>query len=609
MSIDNGLYNVTQAYNLGHLKIANHGFIANSRTAGLIGIDGTIDWACLPDFNSNPVFDAILDSQNGGYFKIKPIMECYVKQFYEEYTNVLITEFIKDDQVILRLTDFFPISESGTINFPEIHRFIEAPSSDVEVSIDLKPNFNFGAGQKKITGNSYGYLFSSEDQTLGISTNIKLIKGRGNVYNNIILKKDTSEWIVIQSGVRQIGNVKQYRSDYRLEETRRYWKSWAVKINYNGLYRDYVIRSAVTLKGLFHGPTGMMVAAPTTSLPEVIGGERNWDYRHTWIRDTAYVIEAFSFIGLTEESAKFLYNIMAIIQRDKKLKTIYTINGDGNLNEEIVNLSGHMSSLPVRNGNKASDQLQIDQYGSLVSAVFRFQEAGGLVSTQLWDFVIQLLDTLKDLWKLPDSSIWEIRSEPKHYLYSKFISWAAFDRAIKMGKALDYHAPYSKWRSIENEIKKDILEKGYNSTIGAFTQYYGSDEVDASVLRMPLTGFIKATDPRFISTVAKVEKDLKNPCGLFRRYIIDDYLQGKDNAFLLMSFWYVEDLILLGRIKEAKETFENMLKHSNHLMLFSEEIDFNDCNELLGNFPQAITHLGVIRAAIKLNRVLGKSSE
>ncbi|WMT53320.1 glycoside hydrolase family 15 protein [Ferroplasma acidiphilum] len=599
-----GLYDLHDAYRSDYLKIANHGFIANNRTAALVGIDGTIDWACLPNFNSNPVFDSILDARNGGYFKTSPVMESNANQYYEESTNILITEFVNNNQVILRLTDFLPTSSYSTITFPEIHRLIEAPYSDVEVSIDIKSHFNFGSGKTNITRDRNGYIFSCTDDTLGISTNLKLKKGNGNVYSRIKLEKGSHEWIVVLSGVRQIGNVRQYESYTRLEETRNYWSAWAGKINYSGLYYDHVIRSALTLRGLFYDPTGMMVAAPTTSLPEIIGGERNWDYRYTWIRDTAYVVEALSLIGLKDVATKFLYDIMSIVQKDKKVKTIYPVNGDSKLEEKKVNLSGYMDSIPVRIGNEASEQLQIDQYGSIVNAVFRFHEAGGLVTTYLWDFLIEILDTLKDIWKLPDSSIWEFRSEPKHYLYSKLISWSAFNRAIKMGRELGYSAPYRTWHKIREEIKNEIMEKGYNPDVKAFTQYYGSDQMDASVLRMPLTGIISAKDPRFVSTLARVEAELKNPCGMFIRYHSDDGLKGHDNAFLLLSFWYVEDLILSGRIMEAKETFENILDHSNHLMLFSEEINFNDCREMLGNFPQAITHLGVIRAAIKLDEAL-----
>lgn len=601
-----GLHNIKNTYSSDYLKINDHGFIVNNRTAALVGMDGTVDWACFPDFNSNPVFDSILDAHRGGYFKTKPLTACNVNQYYEEFTNILITEFINANKVVLRLTDFLPVSGYSTINFPEIHRFIEAPNSDIEIAVDLKPDFNFGADHIKIHENRYGYLFSSKGKTLGISTNLKLIKGKNNVYNNLTLKKGTYQWIVILSGVRQIGSVEQYSSYDRLEESRNYWRSWTGKINYSGLYYDYVLRSALTLKGLFYEPTGMMVAAPTTSLPEIIGGERNWDYRYTWIRDTAYVIESLSLIGLKDEASKFLYDLMAIVQKDLKVRTIYPINSMDDTDEIEINFSGYMDSRPVRIGNKASDQLQIDQYGSIVDAVFRFYEAGGLVTTYLWDFIIEILDTLKDLWHLPDSSIWEFRSEPKHYIYSKFISWTAFHRAILMGKSLGYRAPYREWMKVRGEIRAEIMEKGYNSGVHAFTQYYGSDEVDGSILRMPLTGFIKATDPKFISTMEEVEKELKNKDGIFIRYKNDDGLKGKDNGFLLLSFWYVEDLILMGRLKDAKQTFENLLSYSNHLMLFSEELNFTDSNEMLGNFPQAITHLGVIRAAVKLNRAMRK---
>ncbi|MEM0139779.1 MAG: glycoside hydrolase family 15 protein, partial [Ferroplasma sp.] len=577
MGMFNGLHSLKDIYRSGYLNIKDHGFIANNRTSALVGMDGTIDWACFPNFNSMPVFDSILDSRRGGYFMAKPTCSCQVNQFYEEFTNILKTEFIEDNKTVLTLTDFLPVTKYSNINFPEIHRFIEAPYRDIEIKIEIKPDFNFGRDKYKIKKTRNGYLFTSKQNNLGVSTDMKLSSNGNMVFNDkLLLEKGSYEWIVILNGIKRIGNVREYRSYERLEDTLVYWKKWTDKIQYSGMYYDYVLRSALTLKGLFYEPTGMMVAAPTTSLPESIGGSRNWDYRYTWIRDTTDVIESLSMIGLKDEASKFLYDIMSVIQEDNKLDTIYPINGNGLLHEEEINFSGYQDSKPVRIGNGASGQLQIDQYGSIINAVYRFQQVGGLVTTYLWDFIIDILEKLKALWRLPDSSIWEFRSEPRQYVYSKFISCTAFHRAILIGKKIGYSGPYREWARTMKEIRKEIFEKGYNKEVGAFTQYYGSDQVDASLLRMPLLGFISANDPKFVSTMELIEKNLKNSDGLFLRYLGDDGIKSKDNAFLLLSFWYIEDLIAMGRIKDAKNNLDNILKKSNHLLLFSEEINYTD---------------------------------
>ena len=601
----NRIRNLSEIQKDNYIKIENHGAIFNNRTSALIGADGTIDWACLPDFNSDPVFNSILDYKKGGYFILKPLCDARINQYYEEFTNILITEFIRDGSIILRLTDFMPTSGFSTINFPEIHRFVEA-MDDVKLKIYFKPSFKYGNETPDVEKNKNGYLFHGSEKSIAISTNFKLYMDKNMVYNNgIELKKGSYQWLVISTGINHLNRVDEYKSYERLEEARNYWKNWSGNIDYHGLYHKYVLRSALTLKGLFYDPTGMMVAAPTSSLPESIGGERNWDYRFTWVRDTSYVIEALSLIGLNNEATKFLYDLMDRIYKDKKLRTIYSIDNSETLNEEIIDYSGYMDSRPVRMGNKAANQLQLDQYGSIVNAIYKFNLAGGMVTIQLWDFIMGILNTLKLIWDNPDSSIWEFRSEPRQYVYSKIISWTAFHRAIIMGKKLGYSGPYREWRNIENEIKNDILKKGYNNKINSFTQYYGSTNVDASLLRIPLTDFLPSNDYRIRGTVKKIEEDLMYDNYLFKRYNGDDGIKGNDNAFLLLSFWYVEDLIKMNRTKDAKNVLESVLNLSNHLMLFSEEVDLNT-HDLLGNFPQAITHLGVIRAIVKLNDKLNK---
>ncbi len=591
--------------NINFEKISDHGVIFNNRTAALIGKDGTVDWACFPNFDSKPVFDSILDIKNGGFFITKPLYEnLEYNQYYEELTNILVTEFLRNSEVIMKLTDFLPISEYSTINFPEIHRRIDVPNQDVDISILFKPNFNYGREKPEITRKKYGYIFNGIDNDVGISSNLELHEDQGIVFGNkITLKKGMQEWIVVSSGISHLNKITDFRPNERLEDTRKYWKNWTKGINYEGIYHNHIIRSALTLKGLFYEPTGMMVAAPTSSLPEAIGGDRNWDYRFTWIRDTSYVIDALSVIGLKEAATNFLYDLMHKIQRDRKIKTIYEINSGNSLNEEIVPYEGYMNSRPVRIGNGASSQFQLDQYGSIINSIYHFNLAGGIITVHLWDFVLEILEKLEVIWKRPDSSIWEFRTEPKHYVYSKLISWLGFHRAISMGKKLGYTAPYRKWKKMEDEIKNDIIKNGYNPRINSFVQYYGSDTVDASLLRLPLMDFLPPDDKKVAGTIQKIEKELMVNGYLFKRYNEDDGLKSRDNAFLLLTFWYIEDLVLMNRLDEAQSVLDNILGKSNHLLLFSEEMDIKT-EELIGNFPQGITHLGVIRSIIKLNEQL-----
>ncbi|HLH86488.1 MAG TPA: glycoside hydrolase family 15 protein, partial [Thermoplasmataceae archaeon] len=292
-----------------------------------------------------------------------------------------------------------------------------------------------------------------------------------------------------------------------------------------------------------------------------------------------------------------------IIIREGKIRTIYPIDVNGTLDEfEIEGYEGHRGSRPVRIGNKAVEQLQVDQYGSIINAIHSLSRAGGIVNSYLWNFVGETLDTLEDLWKEPDSSIWEFRTEPKHYVYSKLVSWAAFRSAIQIGQEQGFSGPYKKWKAIMDEIHEDIIRHGFNSSVNSFVQYYGSKEVDAALLRIPLLDFLPPNDRRVVGTIRKIENDLMHDGYLFKRYLEDDGLKGRDNAFLLLSFWYVEVLIKMGQHERARDVFQSIMDRANHLGLFSEEIDF-DTKEQLGNFPQAITHLGVIKSAVMLNSV------
>ncbi len=586
----------------GYVLIKNHGIISSNRTSALVGANGTIDWACLPKYDSDPIFSSLLDSEKGGYFSIRPddMSDMRVYQNYREMTNILITEFIRSGRTVLRLTDFIPASEFSTINFPEIHRFVEAPDTDIRVDVEFNPVFSYGSVVPTVEKTTSGYLFRTPTDSVAIAGDVPLSLTGTKVMGRFTMRRFASKWFVMLMGVKNTAKIPDYKSYERLEETSNYWKNWIQQCTYHGIYSQQVIRSALTLKGLFYEPTGLMVAAPTTSLPECIGGERNWDYRYAWIRDTAYVIEALSMIGLKKEATKFLYDIMEFITRDNdELHTIYTIEGKTSLEERELDWDGYLHSKPVRIGNKASSQLQIDEYGSIVISVYFLSRIGGIVNSYLWNFVIDFLKKLETLWKEPDSSIWEFRTQRKHYVYSKLICWAAFDRAIQMGKNLKLSAPYDAWKEIASQIKKSILDNGTDPSGSYLTQYFGSKEVDGALLRAPLLNFLPASDPLISGTIEKIEQDLMHDGYLFKRYLNDDGLKGIDNSFLLLSFWYVEDLVAMGKLKRAREAFESILQRGNHLNLFSEEIDLST-GDMLGNFPQALSHIGVIRSASRL---------
>ena len=602
-----GIKHYNDIFQDGYLKISNHGMISNNRTAILVGMEGTIDWACIPNFDSKPVFDSLLDKDSGGEFSIYPEdpQKLAVRQYYKEHTNILVTEFLKDGSKILRITDFIPVSDYNTITFAEIYRHVESFSEPLNLHIVFKPHF-LSNEPTLVEKRKEGFIFRSRDQSIGIVSGFRLIKKNNIIDSTLEMGKNLAKWVIAPYGVRHLNPLGDYRPYQNMEMTTDYWRKWVQESSYKGIFNSEVIRSSLTLKSLFYEPTGLMVAAPTAGLPEKIGGERNWDYRFTWVRDTAYVIEALSSLGYKKEATKFLYDLMDRIRKEGKLRTIYPVSEhSNNLQEREMHYSGYLGSKPVRFGNLAVDQLQMDQYGSIIEAIYYLDKAGGLISPSLWEFVGETLDVISNNWAKPDSSIWEIRTEQKHYVYSKIMAWNAFDKAIIIGKKHEFSGKYRKWRSIANAIKTDVIERGFNRKTGSFTQYYGSDRADASLLRIPLTGFLSEKDKMFTGTLRHIVSELMTDDYAFFRYRSDDGLTGGDNTFFLLSFWYAQVLILLKKYSEAKSVIDSLLEKGNHLGLFSEEYDVLT-RDLMGNFPQAITHLGIITSCVSLNNTLNR---
>ena len=588
----------------GFPLIRHHGMIANNTSAALVAANGKISWACLPIFSSPPVFDCILDSKKGTFFHICPAdtQGITVKQEYVHKTPVLKTSFYKSDKKILEITDFMPETRYENIKFPEIHRIVRSFQNAIDVSIKVTMRADYGDLGKITDKSEKGFTVSSGKREITYISTVPVNLDQTGLNQTYTFKENSTEIFVIAYGLKDHISIEDFKSIELLDKTISFWSNWYDESTYNGIYKDEIMRSAITLRGLFYEPTGLMVAAPTTSLPECIGGERNWDYRYSWIRDTAYVIEAQSFLGYHQYATKFLYDIMEIIENEGKIRTIYPINLQDDITEKSLDYEGYMGSKPVRIGNLASDQLQLDQYGSIINAIYHLCNAGGLINTFLRNFIIETTEKIIEKWAEPDSSIWEFRTEKRHYVYSKIMCWMGIDRAIKIGRMQNFSFPYKEWESQRDKIREDVLKNGFDKSLNSFVQFYGSKDVDASLLRIPVLDFLPGTDERIRGTIAMAEKKLMHEKYLFSRYLNDDGLSCKDNPFLLLSFWYAEALIEMGREKDAKKVYETILGLSNDLKLFSEEIDLDNF-DMIGNYPQAITHIGVIRVGVKLGKL------
>jgi GH15 family glucan-1,4-alpha-glucosidase len=393
----------------------------------------------------------------------------------------------------------------------------------------------------------------------------------------------------------------------RLDETVRYWQEWSGKCSYDGEFRETVVRAALTLKALTYAPTGAMVAAPTTSLPETIGGVRNWDYRFTWIRDATFALYALNVLGYWEEAREFKRWLeWSTLGRAADLQIMYGLTGERRLTElELPYLEGYRNSRPIRIGNGAHSQFQLDIYGEIVDSAHLYRRFGGEMDAGYWSYLRRVAEFVIEHWRDPDDGIWEPRVGRKQHVFSKVMCWVALDRLIRAAKALELPGEIDEWQATAEEIRGEVLTRGYDAEAGSFVQHFGSKDLDASVLLLPLVRFIPATDPRMRSTIAAIEKNLATPEGLVYRYRgVDDGFGGEEGAFLMCSFWLVNNLILLGESERARVLFDKLRGYSNDLGLYSEQID-PKTHELLGNFPQAFTHLGLINAACQINRAAG----
>jgi len=600
-----------------YLPIEEHGVIGDLHTVALVGTDGTIDWYCCPRFDAPSVFGSILDKDKGGYYRIAPAGgEWRVKQLYLPDTNVLVTRFLTEAGVG-EVTDFMPIGREHRREAHQLVRQIVCVRGEIRFRVEVRPRFDYGRAPHKLDVHEAGALFHSEGTTLALESTAlmggEVLDANGDIVREATLTSGQSVDLSLKSVDPGYVPSGFSEADAReaFDHTVRFWRSWLSQSRYRGRWREMVHRSALTLKMLTYAPTGALVAAPTTSLPEGIGGERNWDYRYTWIRDAAFSLYALLRLGFTEEAAAFMDWISARYREsdsgaDGPLQIMYGIDGRADLDEiTLDHLEGYRGSRPVRVGNGAAAQLQLDIYGEMIDSIYLYNKYGEPISYDAWMSLCKVIDWLCENWDRPDEGIWETRGGQQHFTYSRLMSWVAIERAIRMARQRGLPADLVAWLGVRDRITTEIMERGWHPQRQAFVQHYDTDVLDASVLLMPLVKFIAPRDPRWLSTLDAIGNELVSD-SLVYRYNVSaspDGLEGEEGTFSICSFWYVEALTRAGRLEEARLSFEKMLTYANHLGLYSEEI--GPTGESLGNFPQAFTHLALISAAVNLDHTLG----
>ena len=581
--------------------LACYGVIGDSRTAALVGADGAIDWACLPDFDSPSIFGAILDPR-AGYFSVRPSTPFTTTQHYERGTNVLVTQFATSTGTF-RVRDFMQYT-NRKVPTAEIYRRVEGVRGKVDIEVMFCPRFDYGLLKPEVECSDYGAFASDENgQTIALSTSIPMESRNAKAVGRATIRGGEETYVVVDWGASYVHPVSSYQGDRRLWQVRRFWRSWIDRLPYHGRYRDSVERSLLTLKLLIYEPTGAIVAAPTMSLPEWPGGGRNWDYRYSWVRDSAFILQALFQAGYVEEGTAYFDWLLSQALEAGPLQIMYSIRGERSLPERELPLRGYLDSRPVRVGNAAAHQFQLDIYGSLLDAALRYDRQGGLLTITEWEKLSLIANRILEKWDEPDAGIWEARTEPRHYTYSKIWAWVGLTRAAQLAEQLGADTRVDDWKSTAHQIRAEVLEESWNADVGAFTQSYETEALDASVLVMPTVGFLPANDPRFQSTMQVIRKSLAaGPSPLLYRYLSDDGVGGPEGAFLLPSFWLVESEALAGNLNRGRAKLAKLVKHMNPLGLYSEEIHPNT-EELLGNFPQGFSHLGLLNAIFRLEEL------
>jgi GH15 family glucan-1,4-alpha-glucosidase len=610
---------------MSYQPIENYGIIGNMRTIALVGMNGSIDWYCYPQFDSPSIFGAILDDKKGGRFQIYAAGDgVRHKQLYLPSTNILVTRFLLQDG-IAELEDFMPVGLPPDSRwYHHLYRRVRCVRGTVRISLICRPAFDYGRQGHDTLLDANGVIFKSASGTIALCGPVPLKKDEhGGVVAEFKLKEGDSRVFILRA--HETTDClpcppTQTEAEELFQTTASYWRKWLSACTYHGRWREQVQRSALALKLLTFDPTGAIIAAPTTSLPEVIGGVRNWDYRYTWIRDAAFTVYGFLRIGLTSEAAGFIGWFENCASKHLQLSApfppVLTIEGECQIPEErLKHWEGYRKSAPVRIGNAAASQFQADLHGELMDSLYLYNKYVSPISYDMWTKIRIRLDWICKNWQRPDTGIWEMRNREDHFVYSKAMNWVALDRGARLADKRALPADREKWVHERDRIYEEVMKRGWSEKRGAFTQSYESEDLDASLLIMPLVFFMAPNDPRMLSTIASILKSPRHG-GLVSDSLVYRYppqsridgLPGEEGTFNMCSFWLVEALTRAGqtlpeKLDQARLLFERMLGYANHLGLYAEQT--GPQGEALGNFPQAFTHLALISAAFNLDRVLG----
>jgi GH15 family glucan-1,4-alpha-glucosidase len=580
-------------------RIEEYALIGDCETAALVDTSGSIDWICWPDFSSDACFAALLGTKENGYWKIAPTdVEWRSSRQYRDHTLILETTF-ESEVGTVRLIDFMPLRETNST----VVRVVDGVRGQVPMRMELALRFDYGRTVPWVTRIKDGVRAIAGPNLVLLRASVPVRGENLTTVADFTLKKGQHAWFTLTYGVSYASDPAKIDAVAASDETQRFWSGWSSQLKFEGKHRDAVERSLITLKAMTFQPSGGIVAAVTTSLPEAIGGIRNWDYRYCWLRDATLTLLALANVGYFDEAASWLdWLLRAVAGSPDQIQIMYGVKGERQLQEwEATWLPGYEKSLPVRVGNAAATQLQLDVFGEMLDCFFHAQHRIGRRSKNDFRVLVQLLEHLETIWQQPDEGIWETRGGSQQFTYSKMMTWVAFDRAVLLSKSLQYDAPVKRWKTIRDTIHNEICAMAFNVKKRSFVQVYGSDKLDAALLQMPLVGFLPGSDPRVKSTVEAIQRELM-PKGLVLRYdssIVQDGLPPGEGVFLACSFWMVSCLKAIGRKDEAKALFEHLLGLRNDLGLLSEEYDIQ-AHRLVGNFPQAVSHIALINAAIDL---------
>jgi GH15 family glucan-1,4-alpha-glucosidase len=597
-----------------YTPLGDYGIIGDLHTVALVGMDGSIDFLCLPDFDSPSVFAALVDAERGGRFQIAPLLDAAArKQLYLPDTNILLTRFL-DDQGVAELSDFMPVEDAGQAH--QLVRRAKTVRGEVRFRMRCDPRFDYARATHRTERHSdTEVLFVGRsgdgELALRLRSSVPLGLEGGAAVADFTLGADASAWFVLEVAPAREPSPAE-RPDYpsdAFKQTVNFWRRWVARSTYGGRWREMVNRSALTLKLLTSRQHGSIVAAPTFGLPETIGGGRNWDYRYTWIRDSSFTLYGLMRLGYTDEADAFMRWVMARcreLEPDGSLQIVYGLDGRHSLTEETLpHLEGYMGSSPVRIGNAAAGHLQLDIYGELMDSVYLYDKYGSPTGYDAWANVVRLTDWVCQNWRRPDEGIWEVRGGRREFLYSRVMCWVAIDRALRLANKRSFPAPLARWYETRDAIFQDVFDRFWDPARGAFVQHAGATTLDAAALLMPLVRFLSPTDPRWLSTLRAIEAELVSDSLVYRYRLaggFSDGLTGDEGTFSMCSFWYVECLSRMGDLHKARFFFEKMLGYATHLGLYGEEL--GPQAQHLGNFPQAFTHLALISAAFDLDRRL-----